>query len=810
MVVALLATLKAGGAYVPLDTGYPAERLAFMLADSSPRALVTDTATRDALGDMPASLSVVALDADRTWQSMPATNPDPSALGLTSSNLAYVIYTSGSTGRPKGVMVEHAGLVNYLHWAVSAYAPMGSVVSSSLSFDATVTSLYLPLVRGTCVTLLPEQGEMDALQAVWTGPGRTGLVKITPAHLEVLGRQLQAQGLPCSAELFVIGGEALPARVVRLWHELAPHVRLVNEYGPTETVVGCVVQELAPDALVPDRVPIGRPIANTRIYILDAHGQPSPVGVTGEIHIAGIQVARGYLRLPDLTAERFVPDPFGEPGSRMYKTGDLGCWRPDGTIAFLGRNDHQVKVRGFRIELGEIEAALRSHPEVRDAVVLAREDGSGNQHLVAYVAGEATPKALRAHLGSRLPEYMVPAAYVTLDALPLTPNGKLDRAALPAPHHAALPTNQYEPPRVGIERVLAKVWSKVLKLALVGREDHFFELGGHSLLAVQLAAQAKRRGLNLTLQDIYAYPTLRAQAERLLGGEHSSDTRALAIRRTGSAPTLFVLPTGMGDVTYAFELAAHLDTDAPAYAIPWPDVIPKSMDALAADMVRIMRVVQPAGPYRLLGYSSGALLTYAMAQLLAEQGEPVDFIGMLDCELHTKDYDDESPEEMARRWLIHELSIMEQALGEQEDARQVLRQLADDLARTPLDEFIAQYEHHDLLGALAGERHFTVRQGVTNYLRMAQFHKLWPSYAARALPAPLKLHVFYATEGTAPPHPMGWQELLPLNQIIVVPVPGTHTSMMEPPHIGHVGRAVSEALRQSRPATDSSAVQSSQ
>jgi arthrofactin-type cyclic lipopeptide synthetase C len=560
------------------------------------------------------------------------------------------------------------------------------------------------------------------------------------------------------------------------------------------------------DPLHPGSPPIGSPIANTRIYILDVHGQPSPVGVAGEIHIAGIQVARGYLRRPELTAERFVPDPLGEPGSRMYKTGDLGRWRSDGSIEFLGRSDHQVKVRGFRIELGEIEAALRSLAEVREAVVLAREDAPGDKRLVAYVVGEAAPDVLRQHLGARLPEYMVPAAYVPLDALPLTPNGKLDRKALPAPLDPAVRTNQYEPPRVGIEQVLAKAWSKVLNLTLIGREDHFFELGGHSLLAVQLLAQAKQRGLGLTLQDVYAYPTLRAQAERLASAEPSSGAEVLTVRRTGTAPPLFAVPTGMADVTYAFELAAHLDADAPVYALPWPDVIPDSMDALATHMVRLMRAVQPAGPYRLLGYSSGALLAYAIAQQLAEQDEPVDFVGMLDCEHHAIDPLAESPEQTARDLLLRELTklMREQAFDGQENSRQALQQLADEVPRTPLDELITRYEHDGVLGALAGQRHSTVRQIATTYLRIAQFNKLWFSYEAGVLPAPLKLHVFYATEGTAPPNPMGWQELLPLDQIAVIPVPGTHTSIVEPGHIEHVGRAVSKALRESRAATASS------
>ncbi|MBW8848838.1 MAG: amino acid adenylation domain-containing protein, partial [Burkholderiales bacterium] len=532
MAVAVLATLKAGGAYVPLDPDSPAERLATMLDDCRPRVVLTHAAVQERLPATRALLTATVLELDdpSSWAQQPTHNPEPATLGLRPSHLAYVIYTSGSTGRPKGVMVEHAGLVNYLHWAGAAYMPASSVVSSSLSFDATVTSLYLPLLSGGCVTLLPEQGEIEALQALLTGPVRTGLVKITPAHLEVLGRQLQAQGLACSAEVFVIGGEALPATVVRLWHELAPHVRLVNEYGPTETVVGCVVQELALDAPVPDRVPIGRPIANTRIYLLDARGAPVPLGVVGEIHIASPGVARGYLNRPDLSAERFVPDPFAaEPGARMYRTGDLGRWRighdGDGTIEFLGRNDHQVKLRGFRIELGEIEARLREHPGVREAVVLAREDEPGDKRLVAYLTGSEPlqPEVLRTHLAAQLPEYMVPAAYVGLDALPLTPNGKLDRRALPAPADTAFGKHAYEAPQGELESTLASIWSELLGVQRIGRGDDFFALGGHSLLAVQLASRIRARlGSEVPLAELFAQPTLAGFAQRVASAHASA------------------------------------------------------------------------------------------------------------------------------------------------------------------------------------------------------------------------------------------------------------------------------------------------
>jgi amino acid adenylation domain-containing protein len=505
-VVALLATLKAGGAYLPLDSDYPAERLAYMLADSSPRVLITDTATRTALGSTPASLAVLQLDADRSWQSLPATNPDPAALGLTASHLAYVIYTSGSTGRPKGAMVAHAGLCNLALAQIDAFAvtPASRVLQfASFSFDACIFEVLMALCRGAALHV-PAPGVLagSALHDVL----RNGHITHATLPPAVLAAQPD-DALP-KLQTLVMAGEATSHALVQRW---AAGRRLINAYGPTEATVW--VSMHACDTQQRGTPPIGSPIANTRIYILDAHGEPMPLGVAGEIYIGGIHVARGYLRRPDLTAERFVPDPFGEPGSRMYKTGDLGRWRPDGVIEFLGRNDHQVKVRGFRIEPGEIEAALRLHPEVREAAVLAREDAPGELRLVAYVVGEVAPEVLRQHLAAHLPQYMVPAAYVALDALPLTPNGKLDRKALPAPEADAFGARAYEAPQGEIETTLARIWSELLGIERVGRHDNFFALGGHSLLAVRLIERLRQHGLQLEVRALFTSPTVAGLAE---------------------------------------------------------------------------------------------------------------------------------------------------------------------------------------------------------------------------------------------------------------------------------------------------------
>jgi amino acid adenylation domain-containing protein len=367
-----------------LDPAYPVERLAYMLEDSAPVAALTHTQAqphvRSALAGAGVPLIDLEGDAGR-WASESCANTDRASVALAPGRLAYVIYTSGSTGRPKGVMVEHRGLTNYLLWARETYAPeVGAVVSSSLSFDATVTSLLTPLICGGAVRLLAVQREVDGLEEQVRAAAGCGLVKITPTHLDVLGRRLPAEKAGTFVSVFVIGGEALSPSTVELWRRIQPGVRMVNEYGPTETVVGCIAYEIPENAELANSIPIGRPIANTRIYVLDRSLQPAPVGVTGEIYIGGAGVARGYLNQPELTAERFVDDPFtDERNARMYKTGDLGRYLADGLIEYVGRNDSQVKIRGYRIEPGEIEAWLTRHPGVREAVVMAREDDSGDK-----------------------------------------------------------------------------------------------------------------------------------------------------------------------------------------------------------------------------------------------------------------------------------------------------------------------------------------------------------------------------------------------------------------------------------------------
>lgn len=505
MVVALLGILKAGGAYLPLDPEFPADRLELMLDDSAAPVLVTQRSLLELLPST--SARAICLDADHQQIACrPPTAPEPS---FHPDQLAYVIYTSGSTGRPKGVQVTHANMTNFL--TTMAERPGLTehdvlVAVTTLSFDIAGLELYLPLTIGAKVVVASSDtaAEPGRLARLIEDCGAT-VVQATPATWRMLVDD-GWRGVPGLKAL--CGGDALP---VALADELlARGLELWNMYGPTETTVWSTVVRVDLG-----RAPtIGRPIANTTVYVLDQSQEPVPVGVAGELHIGGAGVARGYLHRPELTAERFVPDPFGPtPGGRLYKTGDLGRWREDGTLEFLGRLDNQVKVRGFRIELGEIETALDAHPSVRATAVVAPADPGGDRRLVAYLVPEGAPPSvpqLRRHLESRVPSYMVPSLFVLLDALPLTPNGKVDRKALMAPEMArAEAALAYVPARTPTEQVLAAIWTEVLGVDRVGVEDDFFELGGHSLLAAHVVSCVRERlGARLELRSLYEAPTV--------------------------------------------------------------------------------------------------------------------------------------------------------------------------------------------------------------------------------------------------------------------------------------------------------------
>uniref|UniRef100_UPI0014701D2F non-ribosomal peptide synthetase n=1 Tax=Peterkaempfera griseoplana TaxID=66896 RepID=UPI0014701D2F len=579
VVTAILAVWKAGGAYLPLDPEYPAERLAFMLSDSRADVLISRRDTADGLAGGLGADRVVWLD-DPQLHAASAGLPDTApGAGAPFGALAYVIYTSGSTGRPKGVAVTHGGLANYVTWAADAYGMSdggGAPVHSSLSFDLTVTSVLVPLVSGSAVVVSPAGGA-GGLADLMAGVGGFGLVKVVPGHLPLLAEAIPDDRLASAARRYVVGGEALTGAVTRSWLARTPQSVVVNEYGPTETVVGCCVFEVAAGQEIGESVPIGRPIANTRLYLLDGSLAPVPAGVTGELYIAGVQLARGYVGRPGSTAERFVSCPF-EPGARMYRTGDLARWGADGHLEYLGRVDEQVKVRGFRIELGEVQAVVAGHPSVAQATVVAREDSPAGTRLAAYVVA-ADPDAadsrelaasVRQFVAQRLPVHMVPSAMVVLDALPLTVNGKLDRRALPAPEYT--PATGRGPSSVQ-EELLCAVFAQVLGVESVGVDDDFFTLGGHSLLATRLVSRVRAvLGVEVEVRALFEAPTVAGLAARL-AGEGEARPALTARERPERLPLSFAQrrlwfigqlegPSATYNVPVALRLSGELDGEA--------------------------------------------------------------------------------------------------------------------------------------------------------------------------------------------------------------------------------------------------------
>ena len=631
MVAGLLGILKAGAAYLPLDPTHPRERLEFILADARPAALLTQQPLVRILPD--AGVRIVCLD---TAAETPATDGDGAPPDVDPGDLAYVIYTSGSTGRPKGVQVPHRAVVNFL---TSMRETPGIVAAdrllavTTLSFDIAALELFLPLTTGATLVITSPEVAADGLR-LREQLARAGatVMQATPATWRLLidagwsgasGLKVLCGGEPLSREL----ADQLLERCSTLW----------NLYGPTETTVWCTVGRVHSTN---GSITIGRPIANTRIYLLDRSMQPVPVGVAGEVYIAGAGVARGYLGRADLTAERFLLDPFSPAsGERMYRTGDLARYLPTGELEHLGRIDDQVKVRGFRIEPAEVESALMDHPAIREAAIVARDGLTGDRSLVAYVvSGEERPPAaeLRDLLAQKLPSYMVPSRFVTLERLPLSPNGKVDRRALaarPLEHHGL---EAAEPARDELERQLAEIWAKVLGVSSVGIRDNFFDLGGHSLLAVRVFADIEKlTGRALPLASLFEGPTVEHLARRIRTQKAGSPSSCLVVIRRGvGKPPLFLMHPHGGHVLCYENLARHLPSDQPLYGLEAVglriDNPADTIEQMAARYVDEVRTVQPAGPYFLAGYCLGGVLAFEVACQLRRAGHDIALVAVFE------------------------------------------------------------------------------------------------------------------------------------------------------------------------------------
>ncbi len=643
MVVGLWAILKAGGAYVPLDPAYPKERVAYILADAQAKVLIADPHLLASLP--PHQATIVCLDRnqpeiDLQPCSNPITDSDP-------ANLAYVIYTSGSTGNPKGVEVCHqsqANLLAYLQHTPGLGSSDTLLAVTTICFDTSTADMYLPLLVGAKIVLVSSEVAADGFQLLAKlTDSRATFLQATP----VTFRLLLAAGWQGSPQLRVVStGEALSRnladslidKVAQLW----------DLYGPTETTVwstGSKINDLRQVSNYQGALElIGRPIANTQAYILDRYLQPVPLGIHGELHIGGDCLAKGYLNRPELTAEKFIPNPFSDaPNARLYKTGDLARYLPDANIEYIGRIDHQIKIRGFRIELSEIEGLLAQHPDVTEVATMVREDTPDNRRLVAYIVAATTQtptvNSLRVFLAIKLPSYMIPVAFVFLDVLPLTPNGKVDRRALPLPSYTRQLDNAFVASQDDLEQQLTKMWEQALGIQAIGIADNFFELGGHSLIAVKLLGEIDRTWhQKLPLATFITAPTIQQLATILRQKQGPTAWSSLVeIESRGSKPPLFCIHPVGGNVLEYYPLAHQLGLEQPIYGIQSQGLdgiqAPVTqIEAMATSYIKEIQTVQPDGPYLLVGYSFGGLIAFEIAHQLESRGQKVNLLALLDTE----------------------------------------------------------------------------------------------------------------------------------------------------------------------------------
>lgn len=637
MIVAMLGILKAGGAYVPLDPGYPAERLKFMVADTRTPVILTEIDLRP---NLPwEGTRTICLDDQ--WPDIARESSDNPPPNVGWENLAYVMYTSGSTGTPKGVAVRHRGVMRLV--LGGDYVSLGPdktfLQHSPVSFDASTFEIWAPLLHGGRCVLYPGRRTDVAELGRLIRAERVNVLWLTSALFNYI--MDEAPDILSPVAQLLVGGEALSVAHVRRALERLPATQLINGYGPTEsttfTCCHAIPRELPADCR---SIPLGRPIANTQVYVLDRSMTPVPAGVVGELWIGGDGLAQGYWNRPELTAEQFVPHPW-ETGAQLYRSGDLVRIRSDGNLEFLGRDDEQVKVRGYRIELGEIESVLGRHAGVKECVVAAKDDGNGGRQLVGYVAPlpgqELGGAELRAHLEGKLPEYMVPSAFVILDKLPLTPNGKVDRRELPLPTGDRQGGSELVAPRDELELLLVKTWEQVLGRQPIGIRDNFFELGGHSLLAVKLFSKIeKSTGTHLPLATLFQHPTVE-QLAAVMRQQGRAPTWAslVPIQPGGSRPPLFCVHGAGGNVFFLRDLAGRLGSDQPFYGIQARglNAVDPPFDRvqdMAEHYLAEVRRLQPQGPYFLAGFCMGGMVAFEMARRLQRDGQEVGLVALLE------------------------------------------------------------------------------------------------------------------------------------------------------------------------------------
>ena len=790
MVVGLLGILKAGGAYVPLDSKYPQERLNLMLSDSQINVLLTQ---EKLLTQIPKNRArLVCLDTH--WQNISQEDGNSPISEAKANDLAYICYTSGSTGKPKGVSVPHRGVVrlvketNYVNFSCEEVF----LQLASISFDASTFEIWGSLLNGAKLVLMPahapsleELGQVIQRYQVSTLWLTAGLF-----HLMV---DKQIEDLKPVRQLLA-GGDILSVSHVQKVLQELPDCRLINGYGPTENTTFSCCYTITEPTQNGKSIPIGKAIANTQAYILDTYLQPVPIGVPGELYVGGDGLAKGYLNRPELTAEKFVPNPFSDEQARLYKTGDLACYLADGNIEFLGRKDYQVKIRGFRIELSEIESVLAQHPGVQKTIAIAREDNSSDKRIVAYVVPQLeqpNSSELRSFLQERLPNYMMPSAFILLDTLPLTPNGKVDRRALPAPDasNIQLDTN-FVPPSNPTEEALATIWIDILGVERVGIHDNFFELGGHSLLALLLFTKIEQEfGRTLSLATLFEAPTIKDLAN-IIDRKQSlaAESCLVPIQPKGSKPPLFLLHARGTSVLVYRDLVNHLGTERPVYGIQPQGLngaaeILTTAKEMAAYYIQEIKKIQPIGPYLLGGYSFGGELAFEMSRQLHQQGEKVDKLILFDS--NAPNSRKRSP--FSQRIIIHLNNLLERKHNYViERVFDWKRWLQDDLKYNSQKLTVKVFEKFNL--PLSLRLHSILIEARNEAARKNQHLQFYPGKLTL-----MRTEGNFGGVGIKRNKYLGWQNLVG-QEIDVYPVPGHHFSMFEEPHVRQLAAAVKSCL----------------